>query len=284
MIVKKLSEEENYPVGQTCEFVELPRSTYYYHCKKADEQKMVEDLKKVAGKFPTYGTRRISRELQRPPYRYDINRKRAQRIMRSEKLLRRPKRKKRRTTDSNHPYPRYRNLVKNLKIDYPDQVWVSDITYIHLGHGFVYLAIVMDVFTRAIRGWHLGKSLGQELTLTALRMALTDHVPEYHHSDQGVQYAADDYVDLLRTHDVRISMSATGKPQENGFAERFMRTIKEEEVDLSEYRDYTDAMIQIGHFIEDVYLTKRIHSSLGYLTPAEFEAAWLTPKLVAGTP
>ena len=146
------------------------------------------------------------------------------------------------------------------------------------------MAIVMDVFTRAIRGWHLGKSLGQELTLTALRMALTDHVPEYHHSDQGVQYAAHDYVGLLRTHDVRISMSATGKPQENGFAERFMRTIKEEEVDLSEYRDYTDAMNQIGHFIEDVYLTKRIHSSLGYLTPAEFETAWLSSMLLTGTP
>ena len=142
----------------------------------------------------------------------------------------------------------------------------------------------MDVFTRAIRGWHLSKSLGQELTLSALQMALADHVPGIHHSDQGVQYAAHDYVDLLRAHDVQISMSATGKPQENGYAERFMRTIKEEEVDLSEYCDFVDAHNQIGHFIEDVYMTKRIHSSLGYLTPTEFEAAWLSRKLVAGTP
>ena len=284
MIVNKLKEEEQYPIGQLCEFVELPRSTYYYRSKKLDEAALVKDLKNVAGKYPTYGTRRICGELQRPPYKYIINRKRVQRIMRHEKLLRRLKRKKRYTTDSNHPYPRYKNLVKKLKIAYPDQVWVSDITYIHLGQGYVYLAIVMDVFTRSVRGWHLGKSLGQELSLSALRMALTDHVPEIHHSDQGVQYAAHDYVDQLRSYDVLISMAGTGKPHENGYAERFMRTIKEEEVDLSEYRDFVDARDQIGHFIEDVYMTKRIHSSLGYLTPAEFEASWLSPKLVTGTP
>lgn len=284
MIVKKLKEEEQYPVGQLCEFVELPRSTYYYRSKRADERKLVGDLKKVAGIFPPYGTRRVCKELQRSPYRYDINRKRVQRIMRSEKLLRHPKRKKRRTTNSNHPYPRYKNLVKKLEIVYPDHVWVSDITYIRLGQGFVYLAIVMDVFTRAVRGWHLGRSLSQELTLTALRVALMDHVPAYHHSDQGVQYAAHEYVDLLREHDVRISMASTGKPQENGYAERFMRTIKEEEVDLSEYQSFADAFNQIGHFIEDVYNVKRIHSSLGYLTPAEFETVWLSPKLIPGTP
>ena len=135
MIVKKLSEENPYAIGQLCEFVELPRSTYYYHSKKVDDQELVKDLKKVAGQYPTYGTRRVCGELRRLPYRYDINRKRVQRIMRSEELLRRPKRKKRYTTDSDHPFPRYKNLVKNLEITYPDQVWVSDITYIHLGHG-----------------------------------------------------------------------------------------------------------------------------------------------------
>ena len=284
MIVKKLNEEDQYPINQLCEFVEMPRSTYYYRSRKADETALVKDLKRVAGKYPTYGTRRVCGELQRLPYGYDINRKRVQRVMRREKLLRRPKRKKRYTTDSDHPYPRYMNLVKDMEITYPDQVWVSDITYIHLGQGFVFLAIVMDVFTRAVRGWHLGKSLGQGLALKALRMALADHLPGIHHSDQGVQYAAHDYVDLLRAHGVQISMAGTGKPHENGYAERFMRTIKEEEVDLSEYNDFTDARDQIGHFIEDVYMTKRIHSSLGYLTPAEFETAWLSPKLVAGTP
>lgn len=284
MIVKKLNEEDQYAINQLCEFVEMPRSTYYYRSRKTDETALVKDLKKVAGQYPRYGTRRVCGELRRRPYGYDINRKRVQRIMRSEKLLRRPKRKKRYTTDSNHPYPRYKNLVKDLGITYPDQVWVSDITYIHLKQGFVYLAIVMDVFTRAVRGWHMSKSLGRELSLAALRMALTDHVPGIHHSDQGVQYAAHDYVDLLRSYDVQISMAGTGKPHENGYAERFMRTIKEEEVDLSEYRDFADARNQIGHFIEDVYMTKRIHSSLGYLTPVEFETAWLSPKLVEGTP
>jgi transposase InsO family protein len=284
MIVKKLNEEGQYPINQLCEFVEIPRSTYYYHSRKTDETALVKDLKKVAGKYPTYGTRRVCGELRRPPYGYAINRKRVQRIMRHEKLLRRPKRKKRYTTDSNHPYPRYKNLVKDLEITYPDQVWVSDITYIHLRQGHVYLVIIMDVFTRAIRSWHLGRSLGQELTLLALRMALTDHVPGIHHSDQGVQYAAHNYVDLLRNYGVQISMAGTGRPHENGYAERMIRTIKEEEVDLSEYHDFTDAFNQIGHFIEDVYMTKRIHSSLGYLTPAEFESAWLSQKLLEDTP
>ena len=282
-MVKKLHEKKQYPIGQMCEFVELPRSTYYYSGKKADEQELVNDMKEVAGTHPVYGTRRICRQLRRPPYRYSINRKRVQRIMRSERLLRSPKRKKKRTTNSNHPYPRYANLVKELEITYPDQVWVSDITYIRLGRGFVYLAVIMDIFTRAVRGWHLSKSLGQELTLTALRMALTDYVPEIHHSDQGVQYAAHEYVDLLRENGVKISMSGKGMPHENGYAERLMRTIKEEEVELSEYQDFADAFNQINHFIEDVYMTKRIHSSLGYLTPAEFELAWLFQEL-AGTP
>ena len=142
----------------------------------------------------------------------------------------------------------------------------------------------MDVFTRAIRGWHLSKLLDQELTLAALRMGLMDHVPEVHHIDQGVQYAANAYIDLLKEYHIQISMAAVGKAEENGYAERFMRTIKEEEVDLSDYQDFMDALGQIGNFIEDVYMTKRIHSSLGYLTPAEFEAAWWSTRPEVGTP
>jgi transposase InsO family protein len=201
-----------------------------------------------------------------------------------EGLLRPEKRRKVRTTNSNHPYPRYQNLVRELEIVYPDQVWVSDITYIRLGAGFVYLAIVMDVFTRTIRGWSLSKALGQDLTLTALNMALRDHVPEIHHSDQGVQYAAHAYVDRLRGFKVQMSMAAVGVAEENGYAERLMRTIKEEEVDLSEYQHFADAQNQIGSFIEAVYNQKRIHSSLGYLTPAEFEAGWLASQPAADTP
>ena len=226
-------------------------------------------------------------QLRRKPYDYRVNRKRIQRLARQFELLRPIKRRKTRTTDSQHPYPRYENLVKNLDIVRPNQVWVSDITYIRLQNDFVYLAIVLDVFTRAVRGWCLSRSIDQQLTLDALQMALQKHTPQFHHSDQGIQYASYAYVDLLKSQNVQISMAAVGKAQENGYAERFMRTIKEEEVDLSEYRDFADAYHQIGIFIQDVYMTKRIHSSLGYLTPAEFEASyWMfsVPAAVEDTP
>jgi len=283
-MVRGLQEWYGYSISQACELAELPRSSYYYRSRKVDESQLVADLKAVSGQHITYGTRRVRSQLRRSPYGYRINRKRVQRIMRQKGLLRPIKRRKSRTTDSDHPYPRYPNLVKELEVTRPEQVWVSDITYIRLGQGFVYLAIVMDVFTRAIRGWRLSKLLDQELTLAALGMALMDRVPEIHHSDQGVQYAAHAYVDLLKAFQVQISMAAVGKAEENGYAERFMRTIKEEEVDLSDYRDFADALHQIAQFIEDVYNHKRIHSSLGYLTPAEFEAAWLEALPEPGTP
>ena len=215
----------------------------------------------MAGQHPTYGTRRLLHQLRRKPYGYRVNRKRIQRLVRQLGLLRPVKRHKMRTTDSQHPYPRYANLVKNLEIVRPNQVWVSDITYIRLKNDFVYLAIVLDVFTRAIRGWCLSRSLDGQLTLQALQMALQAHTPQIHHSDQGVQYASDAYVDLLRSHAVQISMATIGRAEENGYAERFMRTIKDEEVDLSEYRNFADAHHQIGLFIQDVYMTRRIHSA-----------------------
>ena len=268
---------EGYPLTAACELVELPRSSYYYQPVKREEQDLEKAIEAVTGKYPTYGTRRVSQQLRRPPHRMLVNRKRAQRIMREKRLLISLKRVKRRTTNSEHPYPRYSNLVADLEITHPEHVWVSDITFIRLLHGFVYLAIILDVFTRSIRGWCLSHSLDQELTLTALRGALVIGVPEIHHSDQGVQYAAYAYTGLLKAHGVQISMAAVGKAEENGYAERLMRTIKEEEVDLAEYLDFEDACQQIGQFIEDVYNKKRIHSALGYLTPAEFELAyWLT--------
>jgi putative transposase len=282
-MVRLLREKYACPVRLACELVGLPSSTYYYRSQKADESELVADVKEVAGQYVVYGTRRVRSELRRSPYGYLLNRKRVQRIMRQERLLRPVKRRKCRTTNSDHPYPRYPNLVKELEITHPEQVWVCDITYIRLGTGFVYLAIVMDVFTRLVRGWSLSKSINQDLTLQALHVALSDHVPQIHHSDQGVQYAAHVYVDQLKEHQVQISMATVGKAEENGYAERFMRTIKEEEVDLSEYRDFSDACQQIGRFIEDVYNRKRIHSSLGYLTPAEFEVAFMSSRL-SGTP
>lgn len=283
-MVTTLHKLQQCPIELGCDLIGLPRSTYYYHSQRKEEQRLGADLWLVCGQHPTYGTRRITHQLRRRPYGYQINRKRTQRIMRQFGLLRPTRRRKCRTTNSAHPYLRYPNLVEGLEITHPDQVWVCDVTYIRLGQEFVYLAVVMDVFTRAIRGWALSRSLDGELTLSALRLSLDEHCPEIHHSDQGVQYAATHYVRLLMAYNVKISMAAVGKPEENGYAERLMRTIKEEEVDLSEYRNFEDAFQQIGCFMEDVYMTKRIHSSLGYLTPVEFEAAFWSLQPITVSP
>lgn len=274
MKAKTLVEATGCLVKEACEVVGLAHSSYYYHSQTAEEGQLAMDLEQEAGRYPVYGSRRLTQQLRRAPYCHFVNRKRIQRIMRQKGLLRLIKRAKCRTTNSQHAFPRYPNLVMNLQIDHPEQVWVCDLTYIRLGNGFVYLAVIMDVFTRAIRGWNLSRSLDTDLTLVALQNALPLCVPEIHHSDQGVQYAAQDYVALLKQYDIQISMATQGKPEENGYAERLMRTIKEEEVDLSDYYDFADAHRQIGRFLEDVYMTKRIHSALGYLTPVEFEAAW----------
>jgi transposase InsO family protein len=230
-------------------------------------------MQEICAEFPCYGYRRVTAELRRRGWR--VNRKRIARTMKILGLQAKKVMRKRRTTNSEHSFPRYPNLVESLLVQRPDQVWVADITYVRLRHGFVYLAVLMDVFTRAIRGWHLDRSLNQSLTLTALQKALQSHCPEIHPSDQGLQYAATDYTDLLQQHNIQISMAEVGEPTQNGYAERLMRTIKEEEVDLSEYQDYHDAYRQIGRFLEAVYMRKRVHSSLNYLTPAEFEAQWL---------
>jgi transposase InsO family protein len=279
-----LHEGDGYPVSSACELLELPHSTYYYRPVEVDECELEAAIEEIARQFSAYGTRRVSEQLRRSPYEMRVNRKRVWRIMAKKKLLRITKRRKRRTTDSQHPYPRYPNLVKELSITSPDQVWVSDITYIRLHQEHVYLAIIMDVFTRTIRGWCLSRTLDQELTLSALRAALATHTPEIHHSDQGVQYAAYAYTDLLKLHGIHISMAAAGKAEENGYAERFMRTIKEEEVYLSEYFNFGDALQQIRRFTGDVYNTKRIHSYLGYLTPAEFVYAWWQSQLTEASP
>jgi putative transposase len=277
-MVLKLATE--YPVSLVCRALGCPRSSYYYQAKGQDDQVLKEALKQVAGTWPTYGYRRLTAQLQREGWL--VNGKRVRRVMGELGLQGKVYRKKRRTTNSDHPFPRYPNLVQELEVVRPDQVWVADITYVRLQREFVYLAVIMDLFTRCIRGWHLGRSLSQELTLVALERALTKQTPEIHHSDQGVQYAATASVQLLEAMGVQISMAEVGKAWQNGYAERIMRTIKEEEVDLSEYQDYWDANRQIGQFLEDVYMQKRIHSSLGYLTPVEFENQWL--EQVANSP
>lgn len=273
-LVALFHTQEGYAVRRLCSLLEISPSSCYYRPKGRDEEAIRRALCKVASEYIKYGSRRATKQLRRPPYAMMVNRKRIQRMMREMGLTRSQKRRKVPTTDSRHGFRRYPNLVRDLEVSYPDQVWVSDITYIRLHSEFVYLAVIMDVFTRSIRGWYLSRGLDHLLTLTALRKALRAHVPQIHHSDQGVQYAANAYVELLQKHKVQISMAARGSPEENPYAERLMRTIKEEEVDLSEYEDLPDAIWQIGHFIEEVYQRKRIHSSLGYLTPDEFEKAY----------
>jgi putative transposase len=271
-----------YPVSVVCQALGLSRSSYYYPPKERDDTAYKSAILEAAGTWPTYGYRRITAQIRRDR-QLVVNSKRVRRLMRELGLQAKPPRKRRRTTNSDHDFPRYPNLVQDLEIVHPEQVWVCDITYIRLLVEFVYLAVIMDVFTRCIRGWHLARSLHQDLTLTGLRRALASgRRPAIHHSDQGVQYAAIAYTDTLQSHHISISMAEAGAAWQNGYAERLIRTIKEEEVDLSDYRNYHDAYRQLGRFLDDVYTHKRIHSSLGYLTPAEFEHAWSAEQANVG--
>jgi len=265
---------EEHPVSVACEVLGVDRSSYYYQpIEPTDEASLKEAIKETAAEWPTYGYRRITEQLRREGW--VVNRKRVQRLMGLMGIQAQIRRRKRRTTNSVHGFPRYPNLVLELEVVRPEQVWVCDITYVRLRQVFVYLAVIMDVFTRGIRGYHLGRNLDHTLTLFALRRALVKYpAPEIHHSDQGIQYAALGYTQVLHDAQVQISMAEAGQAWQNGYAERLIRTIKEEEIALSEYLDYHDAYKQIGRFLDDVYMHKRIHSSLGYLTPAEFEVQW----------
>jgi len=273
----------DYPVRLVCRATGWPRSSLYLQAAvSADEAELRAALARLAGAWPTYGYRRLTAMLRREGR--VVNGKRVRRLMAELGLTGKVPARRVRTTDSGHAFPRYPNLVADLVVTRPDQVWVADITFVRLRSGFVYLAVLMDVFTRAIRGWELGRSLDQSLTLAALGRALRGGRPEVHHSDQGVQYAATAYTDRLAEAGAAISMAAVGEPEENGYAERLMRTIKEEEVALTEYEDYADARRQLGRFLDDVYNRKRIHSALGYLTPAEFEQQWLTQQAARPAP
>jgi transposase InsO family protein len=274
----------DYPVRLICRATGWPRSSLYTAATPpAGEAELRQALTRLAGAWPTYGYRRLTALLRREGR--PVNAKRVRRVMAELGIAGKAVRRRVRTTDSTHGLPRYPNLVADLVASRPDEVWAADITYIRLRSEFVYLAVLMDVFTRRVRGWALARSLDQSLTLGALDRALAGGVPAIHHSDQGVQYAATAYVERLAGLGVAISMAAVGVPEENGYAERLMRTIKEEEVELTEYEDYADARRQLGRFLDDVYNCKRIHSSLGYLTPAEFEQQWLRqPAAQAAAP
>jgi transposase InsO family protein len=236
------------------------------------EMELRDQMQKVALESPAYGYRRITYELQQRGF--DANHKRVLRLMREDNLLCVRKRAFIVTTDSRHHLPIYPNLAREMKLTAINQLWVADITYIRLRTEFVYLAVVLDAFSRRVIGWALGRTLEAELALAALRMALIERQPApglVHHSDRGVQYASHSYTEMLKQHQATISMSRKGNPYDNAACESFMKTLKYEEVYRHEYRDFYDARASIGEFLERVYNQKRLHSALGYVPPADFE-------------
>jgi putative transposase len=272
------------PLASICRVLGLPRGTLYDRVQPQNDQEVRQAIEAVAQQFPTYGSRRMAAQVRRTPYRLLVNRKRTRRILRSRGLLRRTQPRTQRTTNSQHRFRRFPNLVADRPASEPDEIWVSEITYVRLGAAFIDLAIVMDVLTRDIRGGQLGRTLGQEVALPALQRALVHHTPVMHHSDQGLQYAAPRYIQTLQAAGIQIRMAAVGEPRQHGDAERVIRTITEEEIDLAEYRDVPEALAQIGQFIDDVYRTQRIHSALGSLPPVECEAAWRRDHDTGGSP
>jgi putative transposase len=229
-------------------------------------------IQKVAVEWPSYGRPRITAELRRRGWK--VNPKRVYRLMREDNLLCLRKRKFVVTTDSNHSRQIYPNLARDMILTATDQLWRADITYIRLREEFVFLAVILDAYSRRVIGWALDRTMEDDLTLTALRMALSRRAIEaglVHHSDRGTQYASNDYTDLLKANVITISMSRKGNPWDNAACESFMKTLKYEEVLRNEYRDVAEAHASIREFLEKVYNERRLHSALGYLPPAEFE-------------
>jgi transposase InsO family protein len=277
--VKQLAPKHG-GVAAMCRLFGVPESSYYHQgsgrVDADDDLDVLSALVKLSGKHPTYRYRRLAKLLCKKKRYANVNMKRVRRLLKNAGFQAKKPRREVVTTNSRHGFKRYPNLIKAwTDVSAPDDVWVVDITYIVLATGeIVYLAIVMDVFTRVIRGWHLGQECTHELCLAALNDAFKRGICKIHHSDQGVQYATPKYTQALECRGIQISMAAVGKAWENGLCERWMRTLKEEEVYLTDYEDFEDALNNIGRFIDIVYNKHRIHSSLGDLSPAKFEAQW----------
>jgi len=263
-------------IERMVELGRVSRSGFYRFDESArpdPDMNLRDAIQRIALEWPSYGRPRITRELRRRGW--TVNPKRVYRLLREDNLLCVRKRKFVVTTNSNHGLHVYPNLAADMILTGVDQLWRADITYIRLREEFVFLAVILDAFSRRVIGWALDRTMEDDLTLTALRMALKHRsvLPGLvHHSDRGSQYASNDYTDLLREHGIQISMSRKGNPWDNAQCESFMKTLKYEEVLRNEYRDLAEARAAIVEFIEKVYNRKRLHSALGYLPPAEFEA------------
>ena len=257
-----------------CETLGVNRSSFYYHPKEDPSEAVLRaEIEKLAGAYPRYGYRRITELLVRQGY--TVGTRRVARLMKEKKLLVSVKRAAETTKSLQGDKP-WSNRLETLEVSHEDQVWVADITYVRLKGRFIYVALLMDVFTRIIKAWQIRQHLGQSLTLKPLKEAFCHSVPEIHHSDQGVQYLSNAYITTLQEHGVEISVAHRGRPWENGYAERLIRTLKEEEVHLNDYQSITEARDRIGQFITQVYHQKRPHSALGYLTPVEFQQQTLS--------
>jgi transposase InsO family protein len=266
-------------VIQMCEVAGFSRSGYYRFLDPVKpaglDMDLRDEIQKIALQWPCYGSRRITEELK--ARKWEVNRKRVQRLMREDNLLCVTKRRfVVPTTDSSHGLRVYPNRAASMMLTGIDQLWVADITYIRLEEEFVYLAVILDAFSRRVIGWHLDQGLDNSLTLHALRMALRERtvLPGLvHHSDRGVQYASHEYTQLLKDHGIDISMSRKANPWDNAACESFMKTLKYEEVYRTEYRNLAQARTGIGEFLEKVYNQKRLHSALSYRSPVEFESS-----------
>ena len=280
--MKELHEAEpkKWSIRKLCKLVGTNRAWFYQQPKRAEEKaqeyrQLVEVIEKIVLEFPGYGYRRVTKALHRLGHK--INHKKGLKIMQAEKLLCRPKRRFKPTTDSNHHQPVYANLLKSKELTAPDQAWVADLTYVALPKNFVYLAAIMDAYSRKCIGWKISKRIDTELALGALEMAFTNreiNAGLIHHSDRGVQYCSTAYVQRLKSKGIEVSMSRKATPYDNAKAESFFKTLKVEEVYLKDYQTQAEAEANIGDFIEKVYNAKRLHSSLGYMSPLEFETIY----------
>ena len=276
MIAAMRAEVPTLSVRRACVLTGAGR-TWYYTRPRPDEvaargTELRDAIERIVLEFPGYGYRRVTKTLQRAGV--VVNHKRVLRVMQEESLLCQLERRWVTTTESGHGLRTYPNLIWRVQATGPNQIWQADITYIRLPTTFVYLACVLDAWSRKIVGWHLSRTIDTSLALTALTHALTQRAPApgwIHHSDRGVQYASHAYTDRLTAAGAQISMSAVGNPYDNAKAENFFKTLKREEVNLQHYETFEDAEANLRQFIEDTYNARRLHSQLGYVPPIEFE-------------